>query len=622
MNTNLENHININEFGTFNVKIADTLVVSSEIEWILEYKANNKPVPKGTLLKIIVPAYQHQRSETYLQTYDYWKPNYIYVEQPSNITVAEVSVQKIDTKFQHIHRWDDSSRAAVIEFREQLEINETIEIHFGGINRPWLYGHGTPSHIGEASFKRKGTYLTYETTINWAGNGKPVILKLFPKVKIIPDEVAYIKLISPSVIRPKELCQVKIIASDRFNNPIFDFSTEQLKLVVKNIITDELVNKDTVTVEEVGFTSKTEGCFIISVTGTKLPIKETIVLCSESANKLYWGDTHIHSNLTANIRDNDGGAYPDDVYTYGKEVANLDFMVLSEQTFEFNNDRDLNIDEETWNTIGNYADKYLEEGSFVTFPGIELHSKRGDTVIVFGDSLSNFDYPKEKVKEIKDIWKYYNDKPLITIPHLHRYAGGRQVKDQQEDKFSGFNIDNWAPTDNNIECLAEIYSSQWGRFEHNNNPMLLKARDNVKGNTINDFLKMNKRWGFTANSDGHDGNPGYGGITGVYAMSNTREDIFSALKNRQTIASTHERAIINCQFSNNKFTYMVASPSKIKSIELVCDSDVVETIICKNKFVEGEFEIPLDSILYIYLRVNLENRHILWSSPIWFDSNY
>lgn len=638
MDRQIPKHVTENSYGTFEVHIKDELTAGSELEWRVGIRAGQDGTKKGTQIRITVPAYQHQRSEEYLQTDDYWRPNYIYIQQPGSMIIAEVHVENVPSEFQHILRWKDSSRVAVIDFYEDLEAGMMIEVRFGGIDRPWLAGKGQPSFVGSGSFKRKGTYLEYDVEIKSPDQTTYDRLDIFPKVKVLPEKEDSMVLYAPSVVRPEEVIEVTAVILDRYHNPIFDCDMTGIDLVITDLEKDSIYkgHEEVRPLESEGkwqIRLPEQGVFClsmkgkdmsadtknISLAGTNISAHDTIIVCSESMDKLYWGDTHIHSNLTANIRDNDGGADPDDVYTYAKEVSHLDFMVLSEQTFEFNDNRALNVDEPTWKAIGDYAEKHLEEGKFVTFPGIELHSKRGDTVLVFGDKLEGYGYPGGSVKEVQDAWQHYEGKPLITIPHLHRYAGGRPSKDQQEKKFSGFSLDNWKATDNHVECLAEVYSAQWGRFEHKGNPMLLKARDNVDGNTLNDFLMSGKKWGVTANSDGHDGNPGYGGVTGVYAPENTRAGIFDAMKQRKTIASTHERGVIDFKLDEEGvLQYLAAVPSDIDFIELVADGQVIKSIAGIGRLMSGDIDKSLiKDKTYVYMRVQLKNRHILWTSPLW-----
>jgi hypothetical protein len=626
----MKEHITNTRYGKFTVNICDEFVVNDELEWEVTFTAT-QTIEKNASIKIIVPAYQHQRSEEYLQTYDYWKPNYIYAVGHEDYIKVDVKIEKVPTAFSHIQRWVDSSRIAIITFENGLKQGEGVSVRFGGIDRPWLEGECAPSRVSQFSFRPEGSYLEYEVYFDSVGEGDYQEVAAFPKVKIVPDKPERIVLTAPSIIKINEEFKIKLNIVDRFNNPIFDYNTDSIKLCICNLKTKEnvIVEKD-----DSCFSAsiETEGFYEIKAIDVDLHVDKAVFICNNSTGNLYWGDTHIHSNLTANIRDNDCGASPREGYLYAKEVSHLDYICISEQTFMFNDDRSVNIDKHTWDKIGIEADKYYEKDELVTFPGVELHSKRGDTIVLFRDSLTNYPYPSEDIVEVKDIWSLYEDKELITIPHLHRYCNGRPSKDQQEKKYSGFNYDNWKEN-NDKEVLCEIYSSQWGRFENQNHPMILKARANVKGNTVVEFLNKGKRWGTTANSDGHDGNPGYGGVTGVFATGKTREEIFSGLKERKTIASTHPRLaiifdingyamgdIIKDNIDTRTINVKVVTPNNIKKLEIIKNGEIYVSHTCTGNYIDKSFldKESLDNEAYYYVRVILENGHIGWTSPIWF----
>ncbi|GMQ64431.1 DUF3604 domain-containing protein [Vallitalea maricola] len=626
----MKEHILNTEVGTLVVNICDEIVVNGELEWELLFKAKQN-IEKGGSIKILVPAYQHQRSEEYLQTYDYWKPNYIYAVGEEDDIKVDVRIEKIPSAFSHITGWVDSNRIAVVALDNGLKEGQTIKIKFGGVDRPWLEGECTPSRVSQFSFRVNGTYLIYKVFIDKMGNGEYQEIKAFPLVRVVPDKARKIVLTAPSIIKTDEGFNININVIDRFNNPIFDYDTDNFKLVISNLDTKE---KTIITKVDDIFSGKVsrEGFYEIIAEGTDLHAEKAVLLCDNSADNLYWGDIHTHSNLTANIRDNDCGAYPSEGYLYAKEVSRLDYICISEQTFMFNEDRSVNVDKETWNKIGTESDRFYEKGSLVTFPGIELHSKRGDTVVLFRDSLSSYEYPSEDVLDIGDMWKFYKEKEFLSIPHLHRYCNGRPRKDEQEQKFTGFNTQNWKE-DNEHEVLCEIYSSQWGRFENDKHPMILKARANVEGNTVVDFLNSGKKWGTAANSDGHDGNPGYGGITGVYASEKTRESIFESLSSRKTLASTHPRTVIKLDIngydmgsinegdkSPRDINIKTIAPSNIKKVEVIRNGEVFCSESCTSNYMDITVtdREELDKDTYYYIRVVLENGHLGWTSPIWF----
>ncbi|MFI3283941.1 MAG: hypothetical protein R3Y57_02540 [Erysipelotrichaceae bacterium] len=611
----------INEYGEFLINCPHELVVCGEIEWEITFTPSKK-MKKNSSIKVLAPAYQHQCSEEYFQTYDYWKPNYIYAYGEEDETKVDVKVEKVDTDFSHLRKWNDSSRVAIIIFENGLNVNEKIHIKFGGIDRPWIQGACKPTLVTPFAYKTDSS-IQYQVFINENHPCEYKSIDVFPKINILPDKAVYVKLVSSNLVNINEEISYKVFVMDRFNNPI-KINNDQFEVTLVNLQTKEKVSVST------GFKITEVGYYNLTIENCALKVENSAIICHDSDVKVFWGDTHCHSNLSPNIRDNDCGATPYETYTYARDIACLDYVAISEQTFELD-DRSINVDKEAWKNIGSECDRYNEEGKFVTFSGLETHEKRGDTIHIFKNGLKGLEYPLNKVKDVFDMWEVFKDEDSLSIPHFHRYCNGRKSPDEQDAKYGGFQLANWEK-ENEKEVLCEIFSGQWGRFENQNHPMILKARKNVVGNSVQEFLKAGKKWGLTSNSDGHDGNPGYSGVTGVFANSKTREDIFKGLKNRRTIASTSTRVITLFYLNDNPFNNIyrtnkdevqlnlrVVSPTIIKYVEIIKNSKVLKRIDVNENYLTHLMEDQIEENDYYYIRIKLQNNHYAWASPIWVE---
>jgi hypothetical protein len=622
-----------NTIAKFCVTQEAQIEVNGEYEWRLTVEPKVK-LSSGTKFVITVQPYQHQLSEEYLQSYDYWKPNFIYALAEEESLEIDVKIEKVETAFSHIKRWNDSCREAHITLIDDFDIGQEFFIQFGGVDRPFLRGDAAPSRVGIRAYNQDVCRLEKRLDVKLAGENDFTTLDVFPAIKLLPGKAHTISLIAPTVVAQEEPFKLSMLALDRFENPVPDYQCSDLTVVFKELESDKDIRLEHIEFGDFNY-QLPNGRYLVSVENTSLCVAPAVIKVEQQPqNRLYWGDTHCHSNLTANIRDNDCGASPHNAYHYAQHVARMDFVCLSEQTFTFNEDRRVNIDKATWKTIGSVCDAYNQEGEFVTFCGFELHCQRGDTVVLYRNSMTEEKYPDREVNIIHDVWDCYKGRDFITIPHLHRFCNGRNPKhvDNQDAKFeAGFDLKNWEPSSSD-ETMAEVYSAQWGRFEYSKNPMILKARNNVKNNTVVDFLKRGKKWGFVSNSDGHDGNPGYGGVTGVLAKAQTRGDIFDAMKSRQTIATTHPRMFLNleldqsalgttvCAQQQHQLKMDVLTPEPISKVELVVDGEVFERWNAEgHSFTKQLDAISLGDASFIYLRVFQKDRHIGWTSPIWID---
>lgn len=625
-------------YGSFQVEVPEVVTVDGEIGWTVVYTVGETGIKQGGSLKIIFPAYQHQRSQEYVQVYDYWKPHFLYAYCEDETLPIRTEEEKIPSQFSHIKRWPDSQRVGLIIAESDLPAGTKIYIHYGGIDRSWMYGQVIPTRVRHRSHKKQGTFLDYQWFIDVEGTKQYQSIEVFPPIQVVPDKEKYVTLIAPTFIQPGEKVKVQYLLKDRFYNPIFDKNPRDFTMVVRNLKTDKI---SPIEMDEEGHYNlllQEEGIYELDVKDVgHLQVEKAVFFCRKSEYHIYWGDLHCHSSLTPNIRDNNGGASPEDAYTYAQEVSHLDFVGLSEQTFEFNEDQELNITKQMWNRIGELSDQYYKPGSLVTFPGFEFHSRRGDTVVLFGDSLSNFSYPDSTVEDLPDVWSYYGEDQYVTIPHFHRYCGGRRKKDQQEMQHSGFNLEIWKLGNKKQEVLCEIFSSQWGRFENSHHPMLLKAKSNIPNNTYVDFLNRGKPWGVTSGSDDHDAMPGHGGVTAIYAKEQSREAIFEGLQKRRTYATTHPRMGIEFYVDGNfmgeevfvsdkgkkqphKLKGQVVCPKRIKYVELIKNGEVIYREQGNYSWMEFSYEDKevIEDRIYYYLRVKQVDGHIGWSSPIWF----
>jgi len=176
---------------------------------------------------------------------------------------------------------------------------------------------------------------------------------------------------------------------------------------------------------------------------------------------------------------------------------------------------------------------FNEEGSFVVFPGFEIHSNAdGDRTILY----RNFE------GEI-----IYAD----SIPDLHRHLAGLKQAGIEALAFphhigyrAGTRGINWDTYDPEWGPFVELLSMH-GCSESNENtrPFLHSMGGSDWESTIQYGLKQGHVFGFTGHTDHHSGHPGsYGhGVTGLWTEKRTRGSIWEALKNRRSYALTGDR---------------------------------------------------------------------------------
>jgi hypothetical protein len=646
------------------------VVVDGELEWTLIFQCANDGIKEGGGLIIIFPPYLHEQSKTYVQSKNYWCDGYIDATTNKQGIQIKINIKQIDTGYIHLKNWPDSWRKVYLTISGgDLKSGDSITVRYGGVDRKFVTGAAAPTRAPIVASKPGGTFLKYKLFVDRNGSGEFVPFPETPYIQVKPGEPVTIKTYCPSVVMAGEDFKIKAVVEDRFRNPVYEYDKE-LRFLFQNVQTGKIYggfyqdSKTPISIndgqpggeeslsEAPMFSSAQRAYSIIPVPGRSvnacikeegiynivaqcadesLSIECNPIICKDKPEyRVFWGELHSHSNMSPNIRDNMVDITQEDCYMYAKDSSCIDFIALPEQTLSFYSHPDIDLSPDDWQKINKTADQYYVPGEFVTFPAIELHGKRGDTNIVF--SGSGFPFARQDIHSISEVWKFYGNKGYLTIPHLHRYCDPLKKKCFQEIWYNWFDTKNWAESNECVERLVEVFSSQWGMFEYQNNEFALKAKTNVPGNTVREFLNIGKKWGVTAGGDNHDGRPGHGGITAVYAKDCSREAIFEALYNRRCFATTGERMIIEFNVCGKMMgdeikgldkkpdLYLRAiAANKISRVEIIKNGKVFYEKECGTN---AEQVCMLDNSdqtehMYYYAKVILENGHIGWTSPIW-----
>ena len=195
--------------------------------------------------------------------------------------------------------------------------------------------------------------------------------------------------------------------------------------------------------------------------------------------KRYWGDLHAQTGQTVGV------GSEDEYFTFGRDVARLDFMSHQGNDFQ--------ISDAYWQHLNETSQKYHDDGSFVVFPGYEWSASSptgGDHNVIYRREgypilrSSHWlipDHPATEQSPAHPANIFYERlKEHVPLEEVLvcQHVGGRYAN--LRDYF-----------DQDVISLVEVVSV-WGVFEW----MLWDAFD--KGYVV----------GVMANSDGHHGRPG------------------------------------------------------------------------------------------------------------------
>ena len=402
---------------------------------------------------------------------------------------------------------------------------------------------------------------------------------------------------------------------------------------------------------------------------------------SYSRFKLYFGDPHIHTNISRcgvcvgrDILKRDTYVHTlimneykdkankiskeesiDLAYDFAKNKAKLDFAIIT--------DHDYDLSDKLWKYVCKKANEWYSPGSFVTLPAYEwtsyIYGHRN--VYFLNDEPPIFrciDYGKGPWEEAgytpNDLWEFLKKRGVkaITIPH--------------HPSITQFYVD-WNYYNPEFDRLVEI-ASLWGIFEYYDNPFACVLSNNLPWHFVVDALERGYIMGFVGGSDSHDCRPGDSfrplhpvifprkyehissltkffvthsiynplgcPLTAVYAKKLTREDLFDAFIRRRTYTVIGDRIrlefsidghlmgesiIVTSNYTPELRVYAEANQN-ISEVVIIKNGKTFYRKFCRNKSISLKLidnEEPSRKLNYYYVRVICEKGARAWSSPIW-----
>ena len=341
---------------------------------------------------------------------------------------------------------------------------------------------------------------------------------------------------------------------------------------------------------------------------------------------LYFGDIHVHSNLSPCNRPNNGTL--DENYEWAREDG-WDFIAIA--------DHDTFMSDDMWRESLEACEKYNDPGRFATIFAYEWTSFFFGQMNVYSPSP---DVPLHRCTDFAThsppkLWAALRESgvPAFTVYH-HMAAPGW--------------LTTWDYNDPEMLPLIEIYSI-W-RSSETARGYSRKLRKKLAGCTAQDALARGFRVGFIGGGDTHNYRPGTKGIAAVYATDCTREAIWKALKAKRCYATTGAKIELDVTIAGvgmgkeitfTPYTQDVLFPARvlvtvkgtapIRSIEVIENGDV---IYAQDEHF-GQHEALLDFRIEnlarayntsalsnpsrsYYVRVTQHDGHMAWSSPIYF----
>ena len=346
---------------------------------------------------------------------------------------------------------------------------------------------------------------------------------------------------------------------------------------------------------------------------------------------LYWGDLHAQSEhhvMHSQKKDFRQQGWSkgiscgtlDECYLYGREVACLDFVAMTDQGACLTN---------AWEYCQSKVREYHEPGRYVTFKAYEAGAPVGHRNVIYSSDAIEPPLDRQRFSNFHPpvLYDYYRDRgDAILIPH--------HVKTWTD----------WQYHDPKLEPLMEVYSC-WGQSETPGTDLWNKGMTPGAGAWA--AFQRGYRMGMIASTDNHVGMPGRsypgdrqahtpfkGGLCAVWASELTRESLFQALQRRHCYGTTGARIIIRFSIDKHPMGSQLAisgdpilarievhGTDELQRIEVVSPTGTACILPCDRGVsrLETALELPTIPGGFYYLRVRQMDGERAWTSPIFFE---
>ena len=402
--------------------------------------------------------------------------------------------------------WATFETRNVIAFRlsgAPLAEGDTVTVTFGDRT-----GGGPGLKLQNSSNDR----VVFKTFLDLEGNGW-LLTPRWPSFEVVGEEdIRFINAIAPTVVEPGEEFVLAVRSEDRFKN-LASGRTPALEVLLNGETLRRIPAGSTAMHEVDGLRIDSPGVYRFQVRsadhalqGSSNPVR----VVRDPSRRIYWGETHGHTGFA------EGQGSPDGYFRFGRDVARLDFLSLSEH--------DIWMDDFEWMTLQAMVEKYRVPGKFTAILGFEWTSRLrygGHHNVFFRDTPGRLRVPNQTAPLLDELYaglrKGNDPDDVLVVPHAHQPG-------------------DWTNSDPDLARLVEIQSGH-GTFDWFGNK----------------YLENGYRVGFIGASDNHTGHPGYsgmtnrqlGGLAAALASENTPEAIFDALRRRATYATTGERIALD-----------------------------------------------------------------------------
>ena len=353
-----------------------------------------------------------------------------------------------------------------------------------------------------------------------------------------------------------------------------------------------------------------------------LPVTVLATAQAHAQYHVYWGDLHGHTAHS------DGKGSLDHYFTYARDTAGLDFVVVSDH--DYGNAAPWRMPRGTWTLTNDKVDEYTVNGRFVAIAGYEWTSQPkywtaeehlfDGPVRYYNHKNVYFPARVDYLFSAKDAASNSPDLLARAVRRVGGLAHNNHVDPQSPDQFDYDSASSSVIVNSEIWPDTMLYDGKrWTAYTER---------------TLREFLGTGGKTGFVGVTDTHEGQAAT--RTAVLATELTRPAIFEALRHRRNYAVSNAAigldVRINGRFMGEeiviegepRITVDVRETDRIEEIIIVRDGAVLHTRHPGTRNSRFEFvDRTFGGKSYYYVRViqaDLDeqgNHSRAWSSPFW-----
>lgn len=352
---------------------------------------------------------------------------------------------------------------------------------------------------------------------------------------------------------------------------------------------------------------------------------------AEDKLKLFWGDLHAqseHHAMHSQKKDFQQAAWSkgiscgtlDDCYSYGREVACLDFVAMTDQGACLT---------DGWEYCQEKVRQYYDPGKFVTFKAYEAGAANGHRNVI---------YVSDEVERPMSPALFNGFRPEVLFPY-YRERGDAILIPHHVKTWT-----DWSFHDPQLEPVMEVYSC-WGQSESRTLDLWNKGM--TPGAGAWEAYRRGYRMGMIASSDNHVGMPGRsfpgdrqahtpfkGGLCAIWCEELTRESLFSALRRKHCYGTTGARIVLRFTAEDQamgstmrafgdfvKLRVEVHGTEELRSVEIVSSQGVAHsmTLVRGDGHLDSTVKLAVLPGGFYYIRLSQVDNERAWSSPIFFE---